>query len=138
VLLFNRKQPLLTSVDLSRLAVIDIAGVLTLLDVEPRGAATDSPGGQWSAAAAGDPSKFERKDVWDMKWANDNPDLFAMMEKTRMYVFRNLDPEVRGCRWRGRGCGWGWGRGCSPAWRSDILTQIIFHVQSVRCCKHSC
>ena len=24
----------------------------------------------------------------------DNPELFAMMEKTRMYIFRNLDPEV--------------------------------------------
>lgn len=73
----------------SRLAIIDITGVLTLLDMDVR-AATDS-GNQQSA---GDPSKFERKDVWDMKWANDNPDLFAMMEKTRMYVFRNLDPEV--------------------------------------------
>ena len=31
----------------------------------------------------GDILKFERKDVWDMKWATDNPDLFAMMEKTR-------------------------------------------------------
>ena len=41
----------------------------------------------------GDVLKFERKDVWDMKWATDNPDLFAMMEKTRMYVFRNLEPE---------------------------------------------
>ena len=28
-----------------------------------------------------------------MKWATDNPDLFAMMEKTRMYVFRNMEPE---------------------------------------------
>ena len=28
-----------------------------------------------------------------MKWAEDNPELFAMMEKTRMYIFRNLDPE---------------------------------------------
>lgn len=37
--------------------------------------------------------KFERKDVWDMCWAHDNPELFAMMEKTRMYVFRNMDPE---------------------------------------------
>lgn len=73
----------------SRLAIIDITGMLTLLDLEVR-AATDS-GNQ---ASPGDPSKFERKDVWDMKWANDNPDLFAMMEKTRMYVFRNLDPEV--------------------------------------------
>ena len=89
----------MTSVDLSRLAVIDVAGVLTLLDVEAHRPSTDSPGGRGGgacAAAAGDPSKFERKDVWDMKWANDNPDLFSMMEKTRMYVFRNLDPEVRG------------------------------------------
>jgi len=31
--------------------------------------------------------KFERKDVWDMKWASDNQDLFAMMEKTR----KNID-----------------------------------------------
>lgn len=64
--------------------------MLTLLDLEVR-ASIDGAGSQVSA---GDPSKFERKDVWDMKWAKDNPDLFAMMEKTRMYVFRNLDPEV--------------------------------------------
>ena len=38
--------------------------------------------------------RFERKDVWDMKWAEDNPELLAMMEKTRMYVFKGLDPEV--------------------------------------------
>ena len=31
---------------------------------------------------------FERKDVWDMKWADDNPELFAMMERTFMYIFR--------------------------------------------------
>ncbi|XP_036431101.1 LOW QUALITY PROTEIN: WD repeat-containing protein 35 [Colossoma macropomum] len=73
----------------SRLAIIDMTGVLTFFDIELRGSSGDAEGG----ASAGDPSKFERKDVWDMKWANDNPDLFAMMEKTRMYVFRNLDPE---------------------------------------------
>lgn len=67
-----------------------MTGVLTFLDIDPRGSG-DAEGG----TSPGDPSKFERKDVWDMKWANDNPDLFAMMEKTRMYVFRNLDPEVR-------------------------------------------
>ncbi|XP_063039587.1 WD repeat-containing protein 35 isoform X2 [Engraulis encrasicolus] len=78
----------------SRLAIIDIAGVLTFLDLDSRLSVGDGfTADQESAAAAGDPSKFERKDVWDMKWANDNPDLFAMMEKTRMYVFRNLDPE---------------------------------------------
>ncbi|KAF7710784.1 WD repeat-containing protein 35 isoform X2 [Silurus meridionalis] len=73
----------------SRLAIIDMTGVLTFLDIDPRGSSEEVEEG----ASAGDPSKFERKDVWDMKWANDNPDLFAMMEKTRMYVFRNLDPE---------------------------------------------
>ncbi|XP_070776290.1 WD repeat-containing protein 35 isoform X1 [Enoplosus armatus] len=86
----NRAYYLSLNCNSSRLAIIDIAGVLTLLDLEVRASADDSTGNQ---ASAGDPSKFERKDVWDMKWANDNPDLFAMMEKTRMYVFRNLDPE---------------------------------------------
>lgn len=37
---------------------------------------------------------LERKDVWDLCWADDNPNMFAMMEKTRMYIFRGLDPEV--------------------------------------------
>uniref|UniRef100_A0A5F8G7Z9 WD repeat-containing protein 35 n=1 Tax=Monodelphis domestica TaxID=13616 RepID=A0A5F8G7Z9_MONDO len=71
----------------SRLAIIDISGVLTFFDLDAR--VTDSSGQQ----SIGELLKLERKDVWDMKWARDNPDLFAMMEKTRMYVFRNLDPE---------------------------------------------
>ncbi|KAI1895144.1 hypothetical protein AGOR_G00103280 [Albula goreensis] len=85
----HRAYQLSLNCNSSRLAIIDITGVLTFFDLEPR-AVGDSTGDQ---AAAGDPLKFERKDVWDMQWANDNPDLFAMMEKTRMYVFRNLDPE---------------------------------------------
>jgi len=71
----------------SRLAIIDIAGVLTFFDLTTK--KTDSSGD----TTVGEHFKFERKDVWDMKWAEDNPELFAMMEKTRMYVFRSLDPE---------------------------------------------
>uniref|UniRef100_A0A663EVR7 WD repeat-containing protein 35 n=1 Tax=Aquila chrysaetos chrysaetos TaxID=223781 RepID=A0A663EVR7_AQUCH len=71
----------------SRVAIIDLSGVLTFFDLDTR--AVDSTGQQ----VIGEQLKLERKDVWDMKWAKDNPDLFAMMEKTRMYVFRNLDPE---------------------------------------------
>ncbi|XP_021561959.1 WD repeat-containing protein 35 isoform X2 [Carlito syrichta] len=71
----------------SRLAIIDTSGVLTFFDLDAR--VTDSTGQQ----VVGQLLNLERKDVWDMKWAKDNPDLFAMMEKTRMYVFRNLDPE---------------------------------------------
>lgn len=37
--------------------------------------------------------RFERRDVWDICWATDNPELFALMEKTRMYIYRHLDPE---------------------------------------------
>lgn len=73
----------------SRLAIIDISGVLTFFDLDAR--VTDSTGQQ----VIGELLKLERKDVWDMKWAKDNPDLFAMMEKTRMYVFRNLDRSIK-------------------------------------------
>ncbi|KAG8124302.1 hypothetical protein E2320_019640 [Naja naja] len=71
----------------SRLAIIDMLGLLTFFDLDTR--VTDGSGCQ----GVGEQLKLERRDVWDMKWAKDNPDLFAMMEKTRMYVFRNLDPE---------------------------------------------
>ena len=36
---------------------------------------------------------LERKDVWDVKWAEDDPSLYAIMEKTRMYVIRGNEPE---------------------------------------------
>ncbi|CAN7998731.1 unnamed protein product [Ixodes hexagonus] len=64
----------------SRMSVIDITGNLVLHDLEAR-------------SSQGEPLPFERRDVWDVKWAKDNSELFALMEKTRMYVFRNLDPE---------------------------------------------
>ncbi|RMX47135.1 hypothetical protein pdam_00018680 [Pocillopora damicornis] len=72
----------------SRLAIIDISGILSFFDLEVR--KTDP---QKNENVVGEHLKFERKDVWDMKWADDNAELFAMMEKTRMYIFRNLDPE---------------------------------------------
>lgn len=37
--------------------------------------------------------RLDRKDVWDLKWSTENSDLCVLMEKTRMYVFRNLNPE---------------------------------------------
>lgn len=64
----------------SRMSVIDITGCLLLYDLEAR-------------SSEGEQLTFERRDVWDVKWARDNSELFVLMEKTRMYVFRNLDPE---------------------------------------------
>ncbi|ESO83236.1 hypothetical protein LOTGIDRAFT_197584 [Lottia gigantea] len=71
----------------TRLSIIDITGVLTFFDLDAR--VVDQDGRE----VVGEHIKFERKDVWDMKWADDNNELFAMMEKTRMYIFRKLEPE---------------------------------------------
>nr|CAB3267696.1 WD repeat-containing protein 35 [Phallusia mammillata] len=71
----------------TRLSIIDTTGILTFFDLDAR--VTDANGQQ----VIGEHLRFERKDVWNMKWASDNPELIAIMEKTRMYVFRGLDPE---------------------------------------------
>lgn len=42
------------------------------------------------------PAPFERKDVWDVKWAEDDPNSIAVMEKTRLYVPPSRD--VAGAR----------------------------------------
>ncbi|XP_071440698.1 WD repeat-containing protein 35 [Hetaerina americana] len=67
--------------DSTRLSVIDVNGMLTLVDLT-------SSGEEQSLV-----SSFERRDVWDARWASDNPLQLAAMEKTRMYIFRDLDPE---------------------------------------------
>ncbi|XP_046383004.1 WD repeat-containing protein 35 [Ischnura elegans] len=67
--------------DSTRLSVIDMNGMLTLVDLT-------SSGEEQSLV-----SSFERRDVWDARWASDNPLQLAAMEKTRMYIFRDLDPE---------------------------------------------
>ena len=65
------------------MAIIDTAGLLTFFDFETVTGGTE-----------GQAVKFERKDVWDMKWAEDNSDQFAMIEKTKLYIFRGLEAEV--------------------------------------------
>eukprot|EP00760_Papus_ankaliazontas_P001905 PhM_4_TR10728/c0_g1_i1/m.13047/K19674/WDR35, IFT121; WD repeat-containing protein 35 len=69
----------------TRFSVIDLQGVLTMYAVEQHTFSTTLH----QAESVG----VERKDVWDMKWATDNPELFAIMEKTRMYIFRGTQPE---------------------------------------------
>lgn len=70
----------------TKAAVIDANGGLSTIDLTR----TDSlsSGGGLGATAG-----IERKDVWAVCWARDNPQLLAIMEKTRMYIFRGNDPE---------------------------------------------
>ncbi|XP_031786883.1 WD repeat-containing protein 35 [Nasonia vitripennis] len=81
--------------DSTRAAIIDSQGLLRLLDlatVKDRDRERDRDDGR-DKDKADDVSKFERKDAWAVCWAQDNPKLFAILEKSRMYVFRGLEPE---------------------------------------------
>ncbi|CAD7700281.1 unnamed protein product [Ostreobium quekettii] len=73
--------------DATRLAIIDINGVLSLFDF------TTTSSSNVDASISGDHLDFERKDVCDILWSEDSPDLFAISEKSRIYLFRGLDPE---------------------------------------------
>ncbi|KRT79898.1 hypothetical protein AMK59_8174 [Oryctes borbonicus] len=73
----------------TRLSVIDVAGVLTVIEIADGGSKQN--GTRQSTTMEND--KLERKDVWAMCWAADNPQLLAIMEKTRMYIFKGNNPE---------------------------------------------
>ncbi|KAF1331198.1 hypothetical protein FI667_g4547, partial [Globisporangium splendens] len=66
------------------LGVIDINGMMTIMELGSAGSLN---------ATQAKMLDFEKKDAWDMMWAEDNPELFVMMEKARMYVYRGLEPE---------------------------------------------
>jgi len=89
-----RPQVIAANCESTRMSVIDINGVLLLFDIEVK--SNSSFGDVKPVSPEDGPGKqldFERKDGWNMRWATDNPDLFAIMEKTRMYIVRGLQPE---------------------------------------------
>lgn len=97
----------------TKLSLIDSNGVFTILDLEARVSESSSAAGGISASASTDEKgsdsaaangpnaaakmvlgpyygkrlNVERKDVWDMKWSEDDPDMLVIMEKTKMVVF---------------------------------------------------
>lgn len=79
-----RPQMLALNCNSTLLSVIDINGMLTIMELGSAGSLNAAPGKMLN---------FEKKDAWDMMWADDNPELFVMMEKARMYVYRGLEPE---------------------------------------------
>ena len=84
-----RPDRLSLNCDSTRLAVLDIDGVLTFFDPEVKRTNPETGAVQYGEVV----ENFERKDVWDIRWADDNPELFAMMERGYMYIFRDRDPE---------------------------------------------
>ncbi|KAF4316770.1 hypothetical protein G195_009819 [Phytophthora kernoviae 00238/432] len=79
-----RPQFLALNCNSTLLSVIDINGMLTIMEVGAAGSLNTTQGKMLN---------FEKKDAWDVMWAEDNPELFVMMEKARMYVYRGLEPE---------------------------------------------
>jgi WD repeat-containing protein 35 len=76
-----RPQLLSLNCDGSKYSIIDINGVLSFYDMN----APDTPGGEHLP--------HERKEVWSIIWSSDNPTLCALMEKNRLYVYRDFMPE---------------------------------------------
>lgn len=75
----------------SKLAVIDAAGVMQVIDLEAR-VSPPEDGEDEDPGALGSPFGrkigSDKRDVWDVKWAEDNDELLCVMEKTKMTVMR--------------------------------------------------
>jgi WD repeat-containing protein 35 len=76
----NRPSKISINCNSTRAAVVDSTGVMTTIELN-------------SSVDGMNAGKLERKDVWSVCWAKDNPQLLAIMEKTRMYIFKGNDPE---------------------------------------------
>lgn len=77
----NRACKISINCNSTRAAIVDSTGLLTTIDLNDYESKTSEN------------QKIERKDVWSVCWAKDNPQLLAIMEKTRMYIFKGGDPE---------------------------------------------
>ena len=80
----------------SRLSIIDVNGVFTIMDLEAKAESSEQgeEKGESKLSAGALPQygrklKVERRDVWDVKWAEDNADMVCIMEKTKMVIFKD-------------------------------------------------
>lgn len=77
----------------SRMSVVDVNGVFTIMDLEARAEPEEEEKGASSPVGAGPvygkKLKVERRDVWDVQWAEDNAEMVCIMEKTKMVIFRD-------------------------------------------------
>jgi WD repeat-containing protein 35 len=79
----HRPQQLKLNCDSTKFSIIDINGVLSFYDMTDE---TDGTG-------CGTHLALERKEVWSLVWSSDNPSLCALMEKNRLFVLRDFEPE---------------------------------------------
>ena len=76
-------QELKLNCDSTKFSIIDINGILSFYDMNDE---SDGTG-------CGTHLAMERKEVWSIVWSTDNPSLCALMEKNRLFVLRDFEPE---------------------------------------------
>lgn len=90
---YNTKcEPFLMKINCtsSRIAVIDVAGVLSVLDLDARLTEFEEKENKNALGPYyGRRLAIERRDVWNICWAEDNDEMFCVMEKTKIIVYRN-------------------------------------------------
>ncbi|RHW72332.1 putative intraflagellar transport protein D4 [Trypanosoma brucei equiperdum] len=81
-----RPQSIAVNCNSTRLVLIDVVGVMRIFHIDPT---------TMSLA----PSKlvpqpgFERKDVWNVQWAQDDPEMLAVMERSRLHIYHGTESE---------------------------------------------
>ena len=74
----------------TRVAILDTSGVLSFYNLETKSAEPMPP--QLDSSKSVEQQQqhgTEKKDVWDMLWADDNNTMFCCLEKTKMCVLRD-------------------------------------------------
>ena len=83
----------------TKLSIIDKTGLFSILDLEAKIILVPSEEKDGDTDARGRREQYgrklnvERRDVWDMKWAEDNEAMVAIMEKTKLIIFREEEAE---------------------------------------------
>lgn len=81
-----RPQRIALNCDSTRMSCIDVNGVLSVHNLDD-----DETGPIF--VSRGPIASVNRSDTWDLVWAKDNRELFVVMEKTKMIVYRDAQPE---------------------------------------------
>jgi WD repeat-containing protein 35 len=79
--MFIKYRPNIMEINCSsvRIAIVDINGILSFFDMDNQG--------------GGAQVDFEKSEVWQIKWSDDDPTHLACMEKSRLCTLKDLKPE---------------------------------------------
>nr|CCC90607.1 unnamed protein product [Trypanosoma congolense IL3000] len=81
-----RPQTISVNCNSTRLVMIDVIGVVRMFCFDPSLISM--------AANKIEPQPgFERKDVWNLQWAQDDPQMLVLMERSRMYIYHGTEGE---------------------------------------------